>query len=69
MGFWREFHSKYRTFGGKRYELYRSGIRTKREAQADAKKLRRKGWLVRITKWEPSNLPAQYLLYVRMSRK
>jgi len=65
MGFWRKFHSSSRTFGGRKYDLERSGISTKREAQQMAGELKRKGRLVRIVKWKASNLPVQYLLYTR----
>ena len=65
MGTWRKFHSSHRTFGGKKYDLERSGITTKREAQQMAKELKKRGRLVRIVRWEASNLPVQYLLYAR----
>ena len=39
--------AEYRSFGGEKYE-YRSGYRTKREAKAEATKLREKGNPTRV---------------------
>lgn len=64
MGSWRKYHAETRVFNGKRYDLERA-FDKKRDAEARAKTLKKKGRLCRIVKWEASNLPAQYLVYSR----
>jgi len=65
---WREKHAKTRKFGDLVYSIEASH-RSKQEAKNRAKALRKKGKLVRIVKWETSNLPHQYVLYSRYKKR